>query len=141
MRYLCINQSSVACKTFCFFNLPSLCCFAGHYILFAFVNFSSLLSFSCFVLVPPGIVAAEVGVRGGRALLSSLRSAAESCGRKVYTFAVGKVNVEKLSNFAAIEAFCLVACAESSLLDARGFHVPVVTPLELLIALGETLSC
>jgi diphthamide biosynthesis protein 2 len=83
-----------------------------------------------------GIVAAGVGVRGGREMLSQLRTAAESCGRKVYTFAVGRVNVAKLSNFAEVEAFCLVACAESSLLDARDFHVPIVTPLELQIALG-----
>eukprot|EP00953_Heterococcus_sp_UTEX-ZZ885_P017891 10010-Heterococcus_DN1.PRE.4 len=83
-----------------------------------------------------GIVAGGVGVRGGREMLSQLRTAAESCGRKVYTFAVGRVNVAKLSNFAEVEAFCLVACAESSLLDARDFHVPIVTPLELQIALG-----
>jgi diphthamide biosynthesis protein 2 len=83
-----------------------------------------------------GIVAAGVGVRGGREMLSQLRTAAESCGRKVYTFAVGRVNVAKLSNFAEVEAFCLVACAESSLLDAHDFHVPIVTPLELQIALG-----
>ncbi|CAN0301161.1 unnamed protein product, partial [Ectocarpus sp. 4 AP-2014] len=51
--------------------------------------------------------------------------------------AVGKVNVAKLANFAEVDVFCLVACAENSLLDSREFHAPVVTPLELEVALGK----
>ncbi|RHY59316.1 hypothetical protein DYB30_005672 [Aphanomyces astaci] len=52
-----------------------------------------------------------------------------------YTFVVGKINVPKLSNFAEIDAFCLVACAENSLLDSTEFFKPIVTPYELHLAL------
>jgi len=61
----------------------------------------------------------------------------EEAGRSSYLFVVGKVNVAKLSNFGEIEGFVLVACPESTLLDSREFHLPVVTPWELEIALGE----
>ncbi|RHY32144.1 hypothetical protein DYB32_002824 [Aphanomyces invadans] len=56
-------------------------------------------------------------------------------GRKSYTFVVGKINVPKLSNFAEIDVFCLVACAENSLLDNAEFFKPIVTPYELHLAL------
>eukprot|EP00611_Tribonema_gayanum_P012579 TRINITY_DN231_c0_g1_i1.p1 TRINITY_DN231_c0_g1~~TRINITY_DN231_c0_g1_i1.p1 ORF type:complete len:629 (-),score=84.78 TRINITY_DN231_c0_g1_i1:40-1926(-) len=83
-----------------------------------------------------GIVGAGMGVAGSSDIMRSLRAAVEDAGRKAYTFAVGRVNAAKLGNFAGVEAFCLVACAESSLLDTHDFPVPIVTPLELQIALG-----
>ncbi len=46
-----------------------------------------------------------------------------------YTFVTQKVTPEKLANFADVQAFCLVACEESAMLDNREFHAPVVTPL------------
>jgi diphthamide biosynthesis protein 2 len=62
----------------------------------------------------------------------------QDAGRACYTFAVGKINPAKLANFAEIECFVLVACAENSMLDnERDFHVPVITPLELAIALRK----
>ncbi|KAG5181794.1 putative diphthamide biosynthesis protein [Tribonema minus] len=83
-----------------------------------------------------GIVGAGMGVAGSSDIMCSLRAAVEDAGRKAYAFAVGRVNAAKLGNFAGVEAFCLVACAESSLLDTHEFPVPIVTPLELQIALG-----
>jgi diphthamide biosynthesis protein 2 len=58
-------------------------------------------------------------------------------GRACYTFVVGKINVAKLSNFSEIDCFVLVACTEHSLLDdEKEYAVPIITPLELLFALG-----
>ncbi|CAM9199138.1 unnamed protein product [Discosporangium mesarthrocarpum] len=84
-----------------------------------------------------GIVVGTLGVRCYQAVVKSLRRLVEAEGRKAYVLAVGKVNVAKLANFAEVEVFCIVACAENSLLDSREFHVPVVTPLELEVALGR----
>eukprot|EP00903_Cladosiphon_okamuranus_P014029 g13046.t1 len=84
-----------------------------------------------------GIVVGTLGVQRYGSVVRSLRMMIEDAGRKAYTLAVGKVNVAKLANFAEVEVFCLVACAENSLLDSREFHAPVVTPLELEVALGK----
>merc|ERR1712176_12230 len=51
-------------------------------------------------------------------------------------FAVGKISPAKLANFAEIECFVIVACREHSLLDMeREYPIPVITPMELEIAL------
>lgn len=41
----------------------------------------------------------------------------------------------KLTNFAEVDAFVIVASAETSLIEARDFPVPLITPLELEVAL------
>jgi diphthamide biosynthesis protein 2 len=58
-----------------------------------------------------------------------------SAGRKTYTFVVGKINIAKLGNFPLIDVFVLIAGPESSLIDAKEYHVPVVTPYEMQLAL------
>ena len=58
---------------------------------------------------------------------------ASSC----YTLAVGKITPTKLANFAEIDCFVLISCEQTSLLEnERDYHVPIITPLELDIALG-----
>lgn len=43
-----------------------------------------------------------------------------------------------IANFAEIECFVLISCEETSVLkDERDFHVPIITPTELEIVLGE----
>ncbi|CAB1109292.1 unnamed protein product [Ectocarpus sp. CCAP 1310/34] len=84
-----------------------------------------------------GIVVGTLGVQRYGSVVRSVRKMIEDAGRKAYTLAVGKVNVAKLANFAEVDVFCLVACAENSLLDSREFHAPVVTPLELEVALRK----
>jgi diphthamide synthase subunit DPH2 len=57
--------------------------------------------------------------------------------RTSYTFAVGKINCAKLSNYADIDCFVLVACPEHSILeDENEYPVPIITPFELCIAFG-----
>ena len=71
-------------------------------------------------------------------------------GRRVYTFSMGKLNAPKLGNFLRVEAYCLLSCSLSSLVDAARsplaaaaavddpdadpFHVQVLTPLELFLS-------
>jgi diphthamide biosynthesis protein 2 len=70
-------------------------------------------------------------------VVKSLQRLIEKADKASYSFAVGKINPAKLANFAEIEVFCLVACREHSLLDdEREYPVPVVTPMELEMALG-----
>ena len=85
-----------------------------------------------------GILVGTLSQRHFRSVVSCLRSVIEDAGKSCYTFAVGKINGAKLANFGEIDCFVLVACGENSLLDnERELHVPVITPLELDIALGN----
>lgn len=85
-----------------------------------------------------GILVGTLSQRHFRSVVSSLRNVIETSGRACYTFAVGKINGAKLANFGEIDCFVLVACNENSLLDGeRDLHVPVITPLELDMALGN----
>jgi len=70
-------------------------------------------------------------------VVKTLKACIQDAGKSSYSFAVGKINPAKLANFAEIECFVLVACQEYSLLDEeREYPVPVITPLELEVALG-----
>eukprot|EP00571_Detonula_confervacea_P002055 CAMPEP_0172324364 /NCGR_PEP_ID=MMETSP1058-20130122/51185_1 /TAXON_ID=83371 /ORGANISM="Detonula confervacea, Strain CCMP 353" /LENGTH=785 /DNA_ID=CAMNT_0013040627 /DNA_START=68 /DNA_END=2422 /DNA_ORIENTATION=+ len=77
-----------------------------------------------------------------RRLLSRTRNRIQSTGRTAYTFAVGKLSTSasKLSNFAEIDCFVLIACGESIAkfwqMEREEMLVPVLTPLELDVALG-----
>ena len=82
-----------------------------------------------------GIVVATAGVSKFKNVIEKVRNQIAASGKSSYVFAVGKVSVAKLANFAEIEAFVLVACPENSLLDSRDFHVPIITPFELEISL------
>mmetsp|Transcript_17283 Transcript_17283/g.37851 ORF Transcript_17283/g.37851 Transcript_17283/m.37851 type:complete len:375 (-) Transcript_17283:130-1254(-) len=69
-------------------------------------------------------------------VVKSLQKIIQDADRTAYAFAVGKINPAKLANFAEIETFVMVACRENSLLDQeREYPIPVVTPMELEIAL------
>ena len=86
-----------------------------------------------------GILVGTLSQKHFTSVVSSLRQVIQDAGRASYTFAVGKVNAAKLANFAEIDCYVLVACGENSLLeDERDLHVPVITPLELDMALGNT---
>ncbi len=85
-----------------------------------------------------GILVGTLSQDRFRSVVASVRKKIEDSGRSSYTFVVGKVNVAKLANFAEVECFVLVACGETSILsDEREYHLPIITPTELEIALGE----
>ncbi|KAI0739403.1 diphthamide biosynthesis protein [Daedaleopsis nitida] len=85
-----------------------------------------------------GILVGTLGVANYLPLISRLREVIKRAHKKSYTISVGKVNPAKLANFLEIECFVLVACPENSLLDAKEFLRPIVTPYELEIALQPT---
>ncbi|CAK4077951.1 unnamed protein product [Aphanomyces euteiches] len=87
-----------------------------------------------------GILMGTLGVASYLDVVKTLQELIAKSGRKAYTFVVGKINVPKLSNFAEIDAFCLVACAENTLLDSSEFFKPIVTPFELMLALTDDSS-
>ena len=85
-----------------------------------------------------GILVGTLSQDRFRSVVASVRQKIEDSGRSSYTFVVGKINVAKLANFAEVECFVLIACGETSILsDEREYHLPVITPTELEIALGE----
>ena len=88
-----------------------------------------------------GILIGTLSQRYFRSVVQTLRHVIEKQNhRSTYTFAMGKVNPAKIANFAEIDCFVMVACAETSWLDdaeQREMHVPIITPLELHMALGS----
>ena len=85
-----------------------------------------------------GILVGTLSQRHFASAVASLQKSIQDAKRSCYTFAVGKINGAKLANFGEIDCYVLVACSETSLLDfERDLHVPVITPLELDVALGN----
>lgn len=84
-----------------------------------------------------GILVASVSDHHLRTVVASLQDVLEVHGRSSYTMVVGKLNPNKLANFPEVECFVLVACSEHTLLsEQREYATPVITPLELVMALG-----
>jgi diphthamide biosynthesis protein 2 len=76
-----------------------------------------------------------------QAIVKSIRDVlSQRDGTSSYTLVVGKINPAKLANFPEIECFVLVACPEHSLLqnERELYPVPIITPTELLMAMGTT---
>ncbi|KAI0084566.1 diphthamide biosynthesis protein [Irpex rosettiformis] len=84
-----------------------------------------------------GILVGTLGVASYLPLISRLRSLLARYHKKSYTITVGKLNPAKLGNFLEIECFVLVACPENSLVEAKEFLRPIITPYELEIALQD----
>ncbi|PIL34403.1 hypothetical protein GSI_03178 [Ganoderma sinense ZZ0214-1] len=82
-----------------------------------------------------GILVGTLGVANYLPLIAHLRAIIKRAHKKSYTISVGKINPAKLANFLEVETFVLVACPENSLLDAKEFLRPIVTPYELEVAL------
>ncbi|TCD70390.1 Diphthamide biosynthesis protein 2 [Steccherinum ochraceum] len=82
-----------------------------------------------------GILVGTLGVASYLPLISHIRMALKRAQKKSYTISVGKLNPAKLANFLEIECFVIVACPENSVVEAKEFLRPIVTPYELEIAL------
>ena len=97
-----------------------------------------------------GILVTTLNIRHYLAVLALLQRQIRDAGRKSYVVVVGKVNVEKIANFAEIEAWVGIGCWERGVFvadssagsdssggaDGRGWWRPVLTPWELSVALG-----
>ncbi|EQC34865.1 diphthamide biosynthesis protein 2 [Saprolegnia diclina VS20] len=84
-----------------------------------------------------GILMGTLGVAKYLDVVHTMQDLIAKSGRKSYTFVVGKINVPKLSNFAEIDLFVLVACPENSLFDSTDYFKPIITPYELQLALDD----
>ncbi|KAI0723639.1 putative diphthamide synthesis protein-domain-containing protein [Fomitopsis betulina] len=82
-----------------------------------------------------GILVGTLGVASYLPLISHLRKMLTNAHKKSYTISVGKLNPAKLANFLEIECFILVACPENSVVEAKDFLRPIVTPYEMEVAL------
>ncbi|KAJ7471988.1 putative diphthamide synthesis protein-domain-containing protein [Mycena latifolia] len=82
-----------------------------------------------------GILVGTLGVASYLPLIKHIRALLARSHKKSYTISVGKLNPSKLANFMEIECFVLVACPENSLVEARDFLRPIITPYELEVAL------
>ena len=66
-----------------------------------------------------GLVVANIGLASSRPLLEELRRALKRAKKKSYTMSVGRLNPAKLANFAEVECFVLVGCAEGGVVDSK----------------------
>ncbi|KAF8345163.1 putative diphthamide synthesis protein-domain-containing protein [Amanita rubescens] len=82
-----------------------------------------------------GILVGTLGVASYLPMIKHLRTLLAKSRKKSYTICVGRLNPAKLANFLEIECFVLVACPENSLIEAKDFLRPIVTPFELKAAL------
>ncbi|KAJ7074706.1 diphthamide biosynthesis protein [Mycena amicta] len=87
-----------------------------------------------------GILVGTLGVASYLPLIKHLRTVLSRAHKKSYTISVGKLNPAKLANFMEVECFVLVACPENSLVEAKEFLRPIITPFELEIALQSEQS-
>ncbi|KAJ4493661.1 putative diphthamide synthesis protein-domain-containing protein [Lentinula edodes] len=87
-----------------------------------------------------GILVGTLGVASYLPLIKHIRTLLNASHKKSYTISVGKLNPSKLANFMEIECFVLVACPENSLIDAKEFYRPIITPYELEVALQDEQS-
>jgi diphthamide biosynthesis protein 2 len=84
-----------------------------------------------------GIVVASVTIDLYRPVIAAIEQMLT--GRfSYYTFAVGKINVSKLTNFSEVDCFVLIACPDLLLSshNPKEYPTPIITPFELAIALG-----
>ncbi|RYP09312.1 hypothetical protein DL764_001359 [Monosporascus ibericus] len=85
-----------------------------------------------------GILVNTLSVKNYMATIGALRARIAAAGKKSYTVVVGKLNAAKLANFAEVDGWVVVGCWEAGLVEQDGLWKPVVTPLELALALrGE----
>ncbi|KAG0635004.1 putative diphthamide synthesis protein-domain-containing protein [Tuber brumale] len=89
-----------------------------------------------------GILVNTLNVKNYLPVISMLKQQIRDSGRKSYLVVVGKVNVEKLANFAEVEVWVGVGCWEQGIVgggaegSGKGFFRSVVTPFEIGIALS-----
>ncbi|KAF7290668.1 2-(3-amino-3-carboxypropyl)histidine synthase subunit 2 [Mycena indigotica] len=86
------------------------------------------------------ILVGTLGVASYLPLIKHLRAILSRAHKKSYTISVGKLNPAKLANFMEVECFVLVACPENSIVEAKEFLRPIITPFELEIALQSEQS-
>lgn len=84
-----------------------------------------------------GILINTLSVKNYMDALSHVQDLITRAGKKYYTFVVGKVNAAKVANFSEVDAWIVIGCWESSLIESSDFWKPIITPFELELALTD----
>jgi diphthamide biosynthesis enzyme Dph1/Dph2-like protein len=85
-----------------------------------------------------GILVGSLSVSGLNDILENLKSTLKSKNKKFYTLLLGKITLDKLSNFVDyIDCFILIACPFSNFYDFKTLMKPMVTALDIQIAFNE----
>lgn len=82
-----------------------------------------------------GILINTLSVKNYLHIVEHVKARIRNAGKKSYTFVVGKINAAKVANFSEIDAWVVIGCWESSLIDSEDFWKPILTPFELELAL------
>lgn len=82
-----------------------------------------------------GILINTLSVKNYLGIVEHVKAQISGAGKKFYLFVMGKLNAAKVANFSEIGGWVVIGCWESSLVDSKDFYKPVITPLELELAL------
>lgn len=83
-----------------------------------------------------GIVVGTLTAKGYLDIVKHIQTLARARNVRTYLISVGKVNPAKLANFAEIDCFVLVGCAENALYTSRDFYKPLLSVFEVEMALN-----
>lgn len=82
-----------------------------------------------------GIIVGGLSIYGLNQILDELKYTLKTNQKKCYTFLLGKITLEKLSNFVDyIDCFILIACPFSDFYEFKTLYKPMVSPLDIKIA-------
>ncbi|CDK24216.1 unnamed protein product [Kuraishia capsulata CBS 1993] len=89
-----------------------------------------------------GILVNTLSLENTKTVLNTVVKWIRNAGKKHYMFVVGKPNVAKLSNFEAVDVWCVLGCSQSgTIVDNSGeYYKPIITPYELKLALAPEVT-
>lgn len=84
-----------------------------------------------------GILIATLGVKDYLSAIDRVKQLCKQARKKSYIISVGKPNVAKLANLPEVELFVMVSCPETRLANAKEFMQPVVSVMDIELALNK----
>lgn len=89
-----------------------------------------------------GILVNTLSLANTKTLMNKVGAKIKREGKKHYLFVVGKPNVAKLANFDAVDVWCVLGCDNQGIIidQYNEYYKPIVTPYELLLAIGDELN-
>ena len=86
-----------------------------------------------------GIVVGTLSLKGVDKIIEEVKDTLKKNNKKTYTFLLGKITLEKLSNFVDyIDCFILIACPFSPFYDFKALMKPLVSPLDIKLAFDSS---
>lgn len=86
-----------------------------------------------------GILVNTLSLANTKTLIRKIGEKIKVAGKRHYVFVVGKPNVAKLANFDAVDLWCVLGCDHQGIIldEYNEYFKPIVTPYELLLAIGD----